>query len=238
MCNNISGSLPKRARCIAHRGGAGHGPENTRAALHTAIALGVDGIEIDVQLCEQTLIVMHDLDLQRTTNGSGCVRDCSLAYLRTLDAGHGEQIPTLSEVLELLPAGIGINIELKGADTAEPVAQLLKAMAVSQRSHVQISSFDWPQLERMRLCAPELDLAPLTKNDYASAREFAETIQATCVNVSHKEITAQHLEEAHHRGRHIHVYTPNSHAALRRALNMGADAIITDYPARLQKLLG
>ncbi|MEY2831748.1 MAG: hypothetical protein RLZZ574_1006, partial [Cyanobacteriota bacterium] len=78
---------------IGHRGAMGHEPENTLLSIKKAIALGVDAVEIDVYNLEDNLVVIHDRDLSRTTNGTGYLENSSFSYVRSLDAGKGEQVP-------------------------------------------------------------------------------------------------------------------------------------------------
>ena len=111
--------------CIGHRGACGYAPENTLAAFELAITMGCPWLELDVYAVEGELLVIHDDTLERTTNGKGQVMQTPLATLRSLDAGNGQQIPTLKEVIELVDHRAGINIELKGPHTAAPVCQLL-----------------------------------------------------------------------------------------------------------------
>ena len=108
--------------CIGHRGARGHAPENTLASVRKAIELGADWIEVDVYGVDGELVVFHDDRLERTTNGEGLLMGQSFDYLRSLDAGDGELIPTLAEVFDVAADRVGINVELKGPGTAEPVA--------------------------------------------------------------------------------------------------------------------
>ena len=87
--------------------------------------MGCPWIELDVHAVEGELLVIHDDELARTTNGHGRVSTSSLQYLRSLDAGMGERIPMLNEVLDITDRRCGINIELKGQNTAEPVNRFL-----------------------------------------------------------------------------------------------------------------
>src|SRR6185437_179332 len=113
---------------IAHRGGREWAPENTMAAFRRSLDAGVHGIELDVQRCATgELVVFHDEDLSRTTNGIGLIKDCSLAELQRLDAGSwyekqfaGERMPLLLDVLALINGKCVLNIELKNAPIAYP----------------------------------------------------------------------------------------------------------------------
>ncbi|MDP8287373.1 MAG: glycerophosphodiester phosphodiesterase family protein, partial [Candidatus Electryonea clarkiae] len=112
--------------CFAHRGACGYEPENTLRAFRKALDLGAKWIELDVYPIENELVIIHDLRLERTTNGSGFIWKHNLDYLRSLDAGKGEKIPLLSEVFDLMSPEIGINIELKWHGSAELVARFLQ----------------------------------------------------------------------------------------------------------------
>ena len=88
---------------IGHRGAMGYEPENTLRSFQKALDLGVDMIEFDVHLCKSgELVVFHDEKVNRTTNGQGYIAQKSLEKLKELDAGQGEKIPTLEEVLDLV----------------------------------------------------------------------------------------------------------------------------------------
>src|ERR671938_850947 len=104
-----------RVWVVGHRGAMGHCPENTLASFERGLELGADWIELDVHLSRDgALIVIHDETLDRTTNGHGLVRERTLAELRQLDAGQGQRIPTLDEVLEWARAHETIvDIEIK-----------------------------------------------------------------------------------------------------------------------------
>ncbi|MEM6614863.1 MAG: glycerophosphodiester phosphodiesterase family protein, partial [Cyanobacteria bacterium P01_C01_bin.72] len=144
--------------CIGHRGAMGHEPENTLLSIRKAIALGADGIEVDVYNLEGHLIVIHDRDLSRTTNGKGYLDHSSFAYVRSLDAGKGEQVPTLAEVLATVNRQVLINIELKGRNTARLLVELIQAYYDQgwQYSDFVVSSFDHEQLNQVKQITPEI----------------------------------------------------------------------------------
>ena len=116
-------------KVIGHRGAAGLEPENTLRSIGKAIELGVDQVEIDVRLTkDRRLVVIHDPTVGRTTNGQGYVKDFTFEELRRLDAGKGERIPSLEEVLSLTKGKIVLQIELKEEGTARPVVRLIESM--------------------------------------------------------------------------------------------------------------
>src|SRR5215203_4636045 len=99
----------------AHRGASAHHPENTLIAFRHALAIGVDGIELDVHATADSIpVVIHDRDVGRTTDGTGHVDEIPLATLQTFDAGDGERVPTLAAVLELVGGAAHLDVELKG----------------------------------------------------------------------------------------------------------------------------
>jgi glycerophosphoryl diester phosphodiesterase len=103
----------RRVLRIGHRGAAGHAPENTVAAIRKGIALGVDFVEIDVRRTSNGgLVVLHDETVNRTTNGKGRVDRLSLQEVKKFNAGNGEHIPTLEEVLKVATGVAGLMLEL------------------------------------------------------------------------------------------------------------------------------
>ena len=150
---------------IAHRGASGLAPENTLKAIRLALTLGAGAIEIDVQQADGELWVFHDRRLERCTDGRGVLMAQSRAYLASLNAGEGEGIPTLWQVMEAIAGQAELHIELKGPDTAAAVATLtLRAEAELGFTTAQwvVSSFHHPELARFAALRPEIRLGALT----------------------------------------------------------------------------
>lgn len=148
-----------------HRGNPAEHPENTLRSFRSAIDVGCDLIECDVHLSSDgRLVVIHDHTLERTTNGAGMVRDLSAAELRRLDAGQGEKIPLLQEVIELALGRVGLVIEIKQAPIPYPgledklVAMLRQLGALSECAVV---SFHHPSIHELRKMEPNLQLGIL-----------------------------------------------------------------------------
>jgi glycerophosphoryl diester phosphodiesterase len=143
-----------------HRGASGELPENTLAAFRRTVELGVPGIELDVHLSRDGVpVVIHDETVDRTTDGSGAVADLTVADLAALDAGSGEPVPTLAQVLDLVQDHLHVNIEIKSATAGQAVFD-----EVSRRPGLRwaISSFDWSVLREVKGLKPDADLWPLT----------------------------------------------------------------------------
>ena len=226
---------------IAHRGASGEYPENTLLAIEHAIAQGADAIEIDVFAVQGELIVIHDHHLTRTTNGTGSIYHYSVEQLMQLDAGRGERIPTLWQVLQLLQnTGLWLNIELKGENTVEPLLALLKKARQELRFDTQrllISSFNHHLLAAIKLANPELKLGALTAClplDYAA---FASQLHAYAVNCDVGFINQAFVNDAKARGLKVYVYTVDQSDDIKRLQQYGVDGIFSNYPARSRKLL-
>ena len=219
--------------CIGHRGAKGHAPENTLLSVKTALEMGVDWIEVDVYAIENRLIVFHDEYLDRTTNGSGLIYNQSVDYLRSLDAGQGEKIPFLGEVLEVINGAAGINVELKGPGTAGLVAELLGKVlenATFSAEQVLVSSFNHRELQRFKNIAPDIPIGALVSCIPLQLAHFAERLQADAVNASLEFVNREFVEDAQQRGMKFLVYTVNSHQDLQRMADLGVDGVFTDYP--------
>lgn len=143
---------------IAHRGATEFYPENTLAAFKKAIELGFDGVELDVRRCQSgELVVIHDAQLKRTTNGRGLVSDLSLTELRQLKIGGSYQIPTLSEVIEQILPKTWLDIEIKDADPAI-IDEIAKLIPARLHKNVMFSSKQMAALEKP---SPGLTLAAI-----------------------------------------------------------------------------
>jgi len=221
---------------IGHRGAAGTHPENTLGSIDAAIAAGADWVEIDVRSVDGGLIVLHDERLERTTNGNGSVYAMTLADLRQLDAGNGECIPLLPEVLARIDARCGLNIEIKQADIAPALAAVLQPVLRARpawRGRLMVSSFIRESLlEFARLKPDGVELAALSDHNSTEAQALALTIGATALNVSLAEVSAHVVATAHRSGLRLLVYTVNETSDIERCQRLGVDGIFTDYPAR------
>ena len=218
---------------IGHRGAAGHAPENTLRSFEKAVLFGCDMTELDVHLCGSgELVVIHDETVDRTTDGSGPVSELSLNELKILNAGQGEEIPTLYEVLSLLRDMIKLNIELKGLGTAKPVYDLVKGLGWGNND-LTISSFNWDMLKEYRVLDSNARLGVLTFKNQGEALLFAEKIDAYSINPYHLLLNKKYVEDAHNKGFKVYPWTPNKELEINQAINKGVDGLISDYPDRI-----
>lgn len=248
---------------IAHRGGKGIWPPNTLYAFERAAAMGVDILEMDIhRTADGALVVRHDPTVDATTEGSGCIRDFSLAEIKALDAGYrwtadgghsypyrGQDItiPTLEEVLEAFPH-LRINIDIKPKDPAiiPPFCQLLRDYG--RLNNVLVGSFHNRQLGRFRKLCPEIATAAgvaetrwfyilnkISLDAFYKPRADAFQIPeyAACLQI----VTRRFIQGAHDHNLQVHIWTVNEVQEMIRLIDWGVDGIITDYPDRLLKLL-
>ena len=224
-------------RNIGHRGAKGHLAENTLESFKKAIALGADGIELDVHLsADGEIMVIHDETVNRTTDGFGLVKDLTLAELKKLRIDSAYQIPTLSEVFDSIDRKYLINIELKVTETAKPVVDLIEKYVLEkgwQYSDFLISSFDWVALEKVREMHEEIPLGVLTNTDLDLAINFAKFIKAETIHPYFHMLTAENTLAMQQQNLKVFSWTINEFEDLQKIKSFHANGIITDFPDRL-----
>jgi glycerophosphoryl diester phosphodiesterase len=219
---------------IGHRGAAGTWPENTLLSIRQAMHSGVNWVEIDVRLVNDTIIVLHDDTLERTTNGYGSVYGHSVADLRMLDAGNGELIPFLVEILDEVDAAIGVNIEVKQHGLEDQLlATISHYFAQQPRWHkrLMVSSFLPEVMRSLSGSAPAgCLLGALCETDAEGSIEIAVQRKMDAVNISFEQLSSAIVEHAHAQGLKMLVYTVNELNDVRRCVDFFVDGIFTDYP--------
>ncbi|HOM67922.1 MAG: putative glycerophosphoryl diester phosphodiesterase 1 [Chloroflexi bacterium ADurb.Bin120] len=229
-----------KPKIIAHRGASGHAPENTMAAFRLAMEQHADGIELDVMLSKDGhVVVIHDATVNRTTNGTGRVSALTLAELQTLDAGNGEHIPTLEEVLETFGDQWVINVELKNHIAPFDrlpvvVAEMVKRMGLTDS--VVLSSFMPLKFARIRRHCPNVKLGLLTLPRHAKSKLWR-LFQYDALHPYFEDIDADLVaaEKAHNR--QISTYTVDDPDDIRRLAALGVDSIITNLPLEARAAL-
>lgn len=220
---------------IAHRGASGLAPENTLKAIRLALTLGAQAIEIDVQLADGELWVFHDRRLERCTDGSGVLTAQSRTYLASLDAGEGEGIPTLWQVMEAIAGQAELHIELKGAQTADEVARLTRrAEAELGFAPTQwvVSSFHHPELARFAALRPDIRLGALTSTIPLTLAKFAAELGAWSLNCDVDFVDQALVQDAHKLGLKVLVYTVDEPSDQAMLAAIGVDGIFTNRPDR------
>ena len=218
---------------IGHRGAAGHRPENTLAALEQAIALDADYVEVDIQqTCDGHLVLMHDKFVDRTTNGTGKLSDMRWDDLRSLDAGNGQRIPSLPELLEAANNRVALILESITPGIGLKVHQQVVSMTF--REPVIFSSFHHADIAAIReVDSKALTMALLEAVPIARAA-FALDAGATHAGIALDTMTSEFGEALHEAGLQVFLYTADSPEQIGLAKELGADGIISNFPERIQ----
>lgn len=237
---------------FAHRGASAHAPENTIAAFQLAVQQGADGIELDVALCaDGQVMVIHDQTVDRTTQGSGRVREMSLDELRSLDAGshfdiafRGEPIPTLEQVFEAVGHKTFINIELKNIrspfdDLPEKVVALVRRHGMIDR--VLFSSFIPWSLRRLHRLRPEIPVGLLAYRGLAGAWARGwlgkALVPYQSLHIYMDDVNDRLIERVHEEEHKAFVFTVNQASDMFRLFDNGVDGIFTDDPMLARRVV-
>jgi len=221
--------------CFAHRGASGYEPENTLLSFRRALELGATWLEFDVRIVEGEAVVFHDRTLARCTGDSGALEKRRLSFVRSLDAGKGERIPLLSEVLDLALGRAGLQIELKSRGAAPIVAdQLARRISdgVPPESFL-ISSFDFEETAHFRHLMPQVPVALLLYGYPRNAVELARLISAVSVHLNLDAVTPARVAELHAASLKVFIYTVNDAADLQYVKSLGVDGVFSDFPDRV-----
>jgi len=223
-------------RCFAHRGGRGHGTENTLKTIQQSLDAGIDGIEIDVWEVAGKLLITHDRLLGRVIQGSGYLLNLSAEQISALRHYDGSKVATLEEVLALVGNRATLNIEIKGPNCAAPVAasveHFCKAHGVSA-DHYLMSSFDHHQLYWFKQNAPAFKRGVLVSTiplDYAAC---CDALGAYSFHPSLYFVNRQLVGDARKRGLEVFVYTVNEAEDLKMLADLGVTGVFSDYPERV-----
>jgi glycerophosphoryl diester phosphodiesterase len=217
-----------------HRGAAAEFPENTLAGFRRALELGIEGIELDVHLSKDGVpVVIHDETVDRTTNGKGAVADLTAAELRELDAGDGEHVPTLAEVLDLVGDQLHVDIEVKANAAGEAVLEEVRG----RETRWLISSFDWDVLRYVRSVDEEAEIWVLALGATDDALETVEELGASALALWQRAIDEDIAQMLIEKSIPFWPWTVNDPEQARQLLEWGAFGICTDEPAKLQEVL-
>ncbi len=221
---------------IGHRGASGHEPENTLESFRKALDLNVDMIELDVYNCRSgELVVFHDDSLRRITGHFGKVEKKTFEELRKLDAGRGEKIPALEEVLELVDRRAKVNIELKGAGTAGPAYDLMEKFVNERgwsRDDFIISSFNHSLLEEFCKTSSEYRIGILSSKKRFDYIDTASRLSAFSAHPELKNVTPELVDSLHKHGLAVYVWVVNEPKDIKMMQDYGVDGIFTDFPDR------
>lgn len=235
--------LPEKGIC-AHRGANETHPENTLAAFKEAIRLGAQMIELDVQMTKDNqLVVMHDVNVDRTTNGRGPVKELRLGKIKKLDAGKWkskefkkERVPTLKEALAIMPRNIWLNIHLKGDEHLG--AATAEAVISANRIHQTVIACEREAAEGIRRINPNIMMCNMERLS-TRAEYINETIEKGFTFLQLKSSRDDDnfltdIKKLKQNGIRINYFHSEEENDVKKLLDAGVDFILTDH---LEKML-
>ncbi|GAB7102311.1 glycerophosphodiester phosphodiesterase family protein [Streptomyces phaeofaciens JCM 4814] len=212
---------------IGHRGVMGVEPENTLRSFVAAEQAGLDAIELDLHLSRDgALVVMHDHDVDRTTDGSGSISDLTLEELRALDAGRGERVPVFEEVLDAVT--LPLQAEIKDVQAARALAEVLRERDLAER--VEVSSFHDAAVAETARLVPGVRTALIGSRYGLDIVDRAVDAGAATVCLNLRRLTLEIVEEARKRDLRIIGWVVNTADQLRLVHALELDGATTDYP--------
>ena len=221
-------------KIVGHRGARAVAPENTLRAVRAGLACA-DCIEVDVRMSRDGVpVIMHDATLERTTNGRGIVRNHSFEEIRRLDAGAGEQVPTLGEVIDLVAGRAPLLVELKEQEGIETVAETLTVACAEQ---VIFVSFLTEALARAGQLLPAIPRGLIYSRAGLDSFIQARSVGATLLLPRFDLANAMLIHHAHAENLRVILWTVNTAADLHAVAVMGADAVATDDPCMARSVL-
>lgn len=227
----------KEPLVIGHRGAMGHETENTLASVQKALDLGVDMIEIDVfKISSGEVVVFHDQTVDRLTNGPGNIEEYNISDLSRLILDGGHRIPMLQDVLKLIDNKVALNIELKGANTADKVNHTIDFYTKSRGwspENFLISSFNWDELREMRKLNENVAIAVLTEENPLDALAIGTELNAVAINPYFESLDTDIVTKIKQAGFKIYTWTVNEPEDIANMKALGVDGIITNFPERL-----
>ncbi|WP_027407727.1 glycerophosphodiester phosphodiesterase [Anoxybacteroides tepidamans] len=235
-------------KIFAHRGSAGTHPENTMIAFYEAERVGADGIELDVQMTKDgALVVIHDETIDRTTDGTGWVKDFTYRELQRFNAVYKFaekyrvcRIPLLEEVLAWVSStSLLLNIELKNGLIAyekleEKVIGMIKHYRLGSR--VVLSSFNHNSMARCHQIAPDIETALLYMEPLYQPWQYVRLLGASGLHPYHRTVSESFVREAHMHRVAVRPFTINKEEVMKQMFQYQVDAIFTDYPLKAKKI--
>lgn len=219
------------ANIVGHKGAAGYAPQNTLASFRMAINIGCNRAELDVNRTKDgQVVVFHDDEVSKLTNGVGFVSEMTLTALKALDCEQGEKIPTLQEVIDVCKNKINLQIELKSDGTPELVNDLILKNDIQKQ--VVITSFRDYLLKEIKQLNPDLKVGLLFNTNEVMSKiwELAGSIPLDFFAPFSGLVTKEFVDKAHSFGKSVYAYRVNEKELGDKLIEMGVDDIGTDFP--------
>jgi glycerophosphoryl diester phosphodiesterase len=221
--------MASRPLIVGHRGAMAYEPENTLRSFRRALELGADAVEFDIRLSKDGVpIVIHDDTVDRTTDGKGDVHGFTAGQLQKLDAGKGERIPLLRDVVREFAGRLILQIELKEQDAAGPVVRLLEEMGCVHDAW--LSSFWHRAVLQAKELNPKLKAGVLFESNPVDPARLARDAKADALHPDHRYIDADLMRAARRANLQVLAWTAKTPQDADRLLALGVDAIAANAP--------
>ncbi|MCD1293811.1 glycerophosphodiester phosphodiesterase [Methanocella sp. CWC-04] len=222
---------------LGHRGAAGYEPENTIRSFRKAIEMGVDWIEFDLHMSKDgELIVIHDNTVDRTTNGSGHVSDMTLSDLKKLDAGKGETIPCLQEVIDLAKSRVKLDIEIKQEGIEQKVVDAIKRNMIVDMC--MVSSFNLNSLVEVKEACGTIHTTAIVNelpDDLPAYLADLRGIGVGSIFMKKDAATNNIIRKIHASGFTVGIWNADTMEEVEKYSSMRPDYICSNYPDLLTK---
>ncbi len=235
---------------VAHRGASALAPENTISSFSRALEIGADAVEFDIhQSSDGRLVVMHDESLERTTNGSGFIKDTDSRKLRGLDAGswyasrfRGEKIPTLEEAVDFITPAAYAIVEIKHGNDVYPgiekkIAELMSLRKGCRKRTVFIA-FDPEILLNIRELDTELSTGLLTADPPDDYIDVAQEFLVQCFFPKWEKLKPESVSLLHKNGYSVHPWVMDREEDAAKVMSMKPDSVSSNHPDMLKRIVG
>ncbi|BAI62499.1 putative glycerophosphoryl diester phosphodiesterase [Methanocella paludicola SANAE] len=220
---------------VGHRGAPRQAPENTMLSFKRAIDIGVDWIEFDLRKTKDgVLVVIHDEKVDRTTNGEGMIRDMTLEGLQGLDAGDGQRIPSLAEVIALAKGRVGMDMEIKEAGTEEDVVDAILRSDI--KSSCMVSSFILDSVKLVKEMDSGITTAAIMDkmpDDPRHCLDMLSGMRADAVMLSKKIATPPFVGQIRRQGLKVGIWNADTLDEIEKFAAMDPYYLCSNYPERL-----
>lgn len=214
---------------IAHRGASAYEPENTLRAIRKALELNSKMIEVDVRSSKDgKIVVIHDESVDRTTNGKGLVKNLMLEEIKKLDAGKGERIPTLQEVINAVRKRAILIIEIKVLNIEDSIVKTIEKEDIEKE--VIVTSFNHHILKKIKDLNPVIKTGVIFKCHPIKSADLALNANADSLFPEHKYLSEEMVKEAHENGLKIYPWTIDDPNRANELIEIGVDGIVTNKP--------
>ena len=211
---------------IAHRGASFFEPENTLRAVERAVKMGADFVEVDVRMSKDNrLVIMHDADINRTTDGKGLVKDYTLQELKKLDAGDGETIPTLDEVIACVKDRVCLVIEIKEPGTE---GKILEKINENKLENTILTSFYHKSIKNARKMNPSVDAGIIFTCQPVDVNQMASNASANIIFPGYKYLDDDLIKQAHRNGILVYPWTIDDKGIFEKLVEIGVEGIVTN----------